>query len=503
MSSLPPTLTLLVALAAAACPLARAAESSLSDYISHAPFAMPTVREAHFPDARFPITDYGAQSDARSFSTKAFDAAIRACSEAGGGHVIVPAGLWLTGPIVLLSNVDLHLETGALVQITSDHTQFPMVPRADRGYVAASCISATDQTNVAITGCGIVDGAGDTWRPVRREKQTDAQWQRLLRKGGVTSNEGANWWPTKEAMEGEDYLAELAKRTKHPSAEESLPARDFRRSPLVSFTRCAVVLVDGPTLRNSPSGVLVPSDCTDVIFRNTTVFNEWWAQNGDGMDIGPCRNVIVYRCTLSTGDDAICMKSGGKNPWKGEPGLNHVIVADCTVYHGHGGFVVGGSTEAGIEDLWATHCTFVGTDTGIRVKSGLGHGGLVRGVHVDHIVMRDIVNEAIVFNSFYDNTPVSAATKKQALTRDPSKTPEFKDFDLSDIVCLGAGTAISITGLKQMPIHDIQITRSRLTADKGLRARDAANITLRQVLIETSDPTPSVESDCNNMVLIK
>ena len=499
MAPLFPSLAVMLLVGLSASVELPAAEPSLADTVARAPFPMPAVARPRFPDREFPITDFGAVADGMTLNTRAFREAITACSKAGGGHVLVPAGLWLTGPIVLLSNVDLHLGEGALVQMTSDHTQFPMVPRTDRGFVAASCISATDQSNIALTGPGIVDGAGETWRPVKREKQTEAQWQRLLAKGGVTSNEGTTWWPTKEAMEGEDYLASLAQRTQRPTAEESLPARDFRRSPLVSFTRCKTVLVDGPTLRNSPSGILVPADCAEVTFCNATLFNDWWAQNGDGMDIGPCKNVIVYRCTLSTGDDAICMKSGGKSPWKGEPGLQNVIVAECTVYHGHGGFVVGGSTEAGMQSLWATRCTFIGTDTGIRVKSGLGHGGLVQGVYVDHIVMRDILNDAIVFNSFYDNTPVSAATVKAPLPRDASKTPEFRGFELSDIVCDGAGAAISLTGLHQMPIHDVRITRARITADRGFRSRDAADITLSHVTITTPDPTPVVQTDSTHI----
>ncbi len=463
---------------------------------------MPMVPVPSFSDRRFPITDFGAVGDGHTLDTAAFAKAIDACAAAGGGHVIVPAGLWLTGPIALKSTVDLHAERGALVQFTSDHTAYPMAPRDDRGLYAASCLSAVGQRDFALTGDGIYDGAGDTWRPVRKTKTTDAEWQRLLAKGGVTSNEGTNWWPTKEAMTGEDYLAELAKKTAHPTAEEMLPARDFRRSAMVAFTGCDDVLVEGVTLRNSPSGLFVPARCTNLTVRYATLLNEWSAQNGDGMDIGPCKNVVVYRCTVSAGDDAICMKASGKSPWPGEPGLQNVIVAECTVYRGHGGFVVGGTTEGGMQNLWATQCDFDGTDVGIRVKSGLGHGGLVHDVFVDHVYMKDILNEAILFDTFYDNAPVSAATVKVALSRDPAKTPEFRDFLLRDIYCLGAGSAIAIRGLPQQPVHRITIEHTTITARRGFRATDAADITLQQVKINATETPAVVEKDTRNIRIV-
>ena len=476
-----------------------AVAAPLDHYFAAAPFPMPAVPVPVFPDRSFPITDFGAVGDGQTLNTTAFAQAIAACAAAGGGHVVVPPGLWLTGPIVLQSHVDLHAERGALVQFTSDHAAYPLVPRGSRGFVAASALSATGQTDIALTGEGIYDGAGETWRPVKKEKTTEAQWRALLAQGGATSNQGTIWWPTQEARDGEDFLTALARKTKHPTAEESLPARDFRRSPLVSFTECENVLVEGVTLRNSPSGVFVPSGCTNVTIRDATIFNEWWAQNGDGMDIGPCRNVVVYHCTVSAGDDGICMKASGRSPWPGEPGLQNVIVAECTVYHGHGGFVVGGSTEDGMRNLWATACDFIGTDTGIRVKSGLGHGGLVHDVYVDHIWMKDIVNEAILFDTHYDNTPASAAAVKVALDRDAAKTPEFRDFFLRDIYCLGAGSAIAITGLPQQPVHGITIEHAVLAARRGFRATDAADITLKQVRLVTPEKPAVVEKDTRNI----
>jgi polygalacturonase len=374
-----------------------------------------------------------------------------------------------------------------------------MVVHGDRGYYAESAITGVGLKNIAVTGEGIFDGAGDTWRPARKSKATDAQWKAFLARGGVVSNDGADWWPTKEAMAGEDYLIELSQRTKTPTQEELRPGRDFKRSPLVFLDQCETTLFAGVTLRNSPSGLFEPTRCADLTVRGVTLFNEWWAQNGDGMDINNCQNVLVYRCTLSTGDDAICMKANGTQRPGEDAALRNVIVAECTVYHGHGGFVVGGATDSGMRNLWATHCDFVGTDTGIRVKSGLGHGGLVHDVTMDHIYMRDIVNDAIIFDTHYDNTPVSASTLKAPLPRDPGKTPEFRDCRISDVYCFGAGTAIAITGLPGHPIHQVKFENVVITAKRGFHAAEASDIVLQNVKITTPESPAVTQKNTSNI----
>lgn len=491
----------------------------LSDYVARAPFAMPAVAVPSFPDQRFSIADFGAVGDGRTLNTRAIERAITACAKAGGGHVIIPAGLWLTGPIELRSNVDLHSERGALVAFTGDHRAYPMVRRRDWAFVTispidfvpTSPIEGIDLKNVALTGEGIFDGAGDTWRPVRRSQTTDSQWRDLLAKGGAVSNDGKYWWPTREAMTGEDYLIDLSRRTAHPTAEEAEPGRDFRRPPLVYLDNCSDVLVEGVTLRNSPSGALCPTRCVGLTIREVTLLNEWSAATGDGMDINICRNVLVYHCTVSAGDDGICLKSTGIDVPPGDAGLRDVIVAECTVYHGHGGFVLGGYTEDGMRDLWATHCDFIGTEVGLRFKSGQGHGGAVRDVTVDHIYMKDIVGDAIRFDTHYENLPVSVrhpvthdvawfAARKDASAgglNGPARSvppganaPEFRDFQISDVYCVGAGTAITMAGLPHHPIHRIRFRNIAISASRGFHAAEVDDLLLQNVRIQTLETPP-------------
>jgi DNA sulfur modification protein DndE len=219
---------------------------------------------------------------------------------------------------------------------------------------------------------------------------------------------------------------------------------------------------------------------------HVNIFNEWWAQNGDGVDISACRNVILYRCTVSAGDDGICMKSsdGSKQGDKDGAALENVLIAGCTVYHAHGGFVIGSNTDGGMHNISVSDCSFIGTDVGLRFKSNMGRGGLVNNIFIQDIVMRDIATYAIVFDTYYENMPAG-------YVRDPNqpkpqdKTPEFRDFHISRIYCSGAQTAISITGLPQMPIRDIHFDTVEISAEKGLVATQARGIDLHAVKLIT------------------
>jgi len=471
---------------------ARAQEKTIAAYTAAAPFAMPAVLLPEFPARNFSITDYGAISDGQHLNTTAFAKAIAACTAAGGGRVTVPAGLWLTGPIELKSNVDLHLERGALVQFTPDRSQYPIIPSSATGsnLTVASPIYGYSLKNIAITGEGIFDGAGESWRPVKKTKVTASQWKEIT-SSGVLSADGSVWWPSREAMNGEDYLKNLKTAKPKPVAEDYLPARDFLRPYMLFLVNCEKILIDGVTIRNSPKFVFYPSACTNLTMRNVNIFNEWWAQNGDGIDISACKNVVIYKCTVSAGDDGICMKSSGaKNP--DEARLENVLIAGCTVYHGHGGFVIGSNTDGGMRNIYVTDCNFIGTDVGIRVKSNAGRGGLVHDIWINNIFMSNIVNEAISFDTYYEDVP-AGTDKGQAPAGLRDKTPMFRDFHIDRVVCRGAETAISITGLPEMPVSRIYFSNMTISANKSYTANNAKEISLKSVQVITPKETVSLD----------
>ena len=162
-------------------------EKDIFWYVHNAPFPMTDIQQPSFPDKVFLLSDYGAAGDGHTLNTTAFAKAIQACSAAGGGRVVVPAGQFLTGPIELLSHVDLHLEKGAMILFTKDHTQYPMVLSHNGANVSVTCpVYGHDLDDIAITGDGILDGAGETWRPVKKSKTTESQWRELLGLGWRT-----------------------------------------------------------------------------------------------------------------------------------------------------------------------------------------------------------------------------------------------------------------------------------------------------------------------------
>jgi polygalacturonase len=448
-------------------------------YIKSAPFNMPIVVEPKFPDKEFSIIKFGAVGDGQISNTEAFAKAIDACSSAGGGKIIVPPGLWLTGPIELKNNINLVVERGALIQFTGDRSQYPIIKAGgSSNYSVASPIYGYKLKNVAITGEGIIDGAGENWRPVKKIKTTEAQWKDFL-KTGVVSSDGTVWWPSREAMEGEQYLKKLRKENPNPAAEDLLPARDFMRPKMVVINNSDKVLIEGVTIRNSPNFVFNPGNCTNLTMRNVNIFNEWWAQNGDGIDISACKNVLIYHCNVSAGDDGICMKSSGTVNGN-EAKLENIVIAGCNVYHAHGGFVIGSNTDGGMQNIYVTDCNFVGTDVGIRVKSNAGRGGLVHNIYVKDIFMSGIVNEAVSFDTYYEDVP-AGKERKEVSTVLRDKTPVFKDFYISNVFCTGAKTAISITGLPEMPVQQINFNNVVISADNGYEARDAKRISFKNV----------------------
>jgi polygalacturonase len=474
------------------CALGSSAKANLSS-TSDLPFEMPLIKEPQFPDRAFNITDYGAVGNGHAKNTRAFADAIKACVEAGGGRVVVPAGIWLTGAIELKSNLRLHLEKGAVIQFSEDYDDYPLIKSTWEGRPRVQCMSplyANGLENVAITGQGIIDGAGQAWRPVKKFKMTERQWKELIASGGVLNNAGDMWWPTKEALNGPRILASLQRRD-NVTLEDYAPVRSYLRPVMVALIQCKNVLLDGPTFQNSPGWNIHPLLCENVIVRNINVRNPWYSQNGDGLDLESCRNVIVTGCRFDVGDDAICLKSGrdeyGRR--RGKPDEN-IVITDCTVYHGHGGFVVGSEMSGGVRNIYVRNCTFMGTDVGLRFKSTRGRGGVVENIFIEDIRMSNIATEAIRFNMFYGGqAPIPEEGKQQdssakrEIVPVNEGTPQYRKIYCKNITCRGAAGAVLLQGLPEMPIREIELENVLISADAGLICADAEQIKLTNVKI--------------------
>lgn len=427
-----------------------------------------------FRDVSYPITDFGAVCDARTDNKEAFRKAIEKCNADGGGYVVVPRGVWYTGPIELMSNVNLHLQNGAVIFFSNNPADYPLINTSFEGLFMYRCVSpiyGKDLENIAITGEGVINGNGRLWRPVKQWKMAERNWVETINAGGIVDDTGDEivWWPSETNLEANKTL--IPNPALYKNKEVCEKYHSFLRPVLLNLTRCNRVLLDGPTFQNSPAWGIHPWLCKNVTIRNINVRNPWFAQNADGLDIDSCKYVKVYNSIFDVGDDAICIKSG-KNEDGRKLGMpsEFVDITNCIVYHGHGGFVAGSEMSGGLRNIFVSDCTFIGTDIGIRFKSCLGRGGVVEKIYIDNINMISIKNEALTFNMGYD------MDTKEGMEITPEEVPEFKNIYINDVNCTKAGKPITISGLPQMPIHDIHISNFTCKTNAKVELKECHNI---------------------------
>lgn len=475
-------------------------------------YELPNYATPSFRKDTFNIVRYGAKADGLTVNTKAINQAIDICYAAGGGTVLIPAGLWLTGPIVLKNNVNLHLAKNALLQFSRNHDDYPIVVTTWEGQESYRCqapIWGVDLINIGITGEGVLDGGGEVWRAIKRDKQTNTQWANLVKSGGVVSEKGDMWYPSEQSKKGNNTPnAGRILNGIHPTQAELASYKDFLRPNMVSLTRCKNVLIEGVTFQNSPAWTLHPLLCDHVSVRNVNVKNYWFAQNSDAIDLESCRNGILEGCTFDTGDDGITIKSGRDEQGRkrGVPTENFII-KDCKVYHAHGGFVIGSEMSGGVRNLFVSNCTFMGSDVGLRFKTARGRGGVVENIYVTDINMTEIPGEAIIFDMYYaakDPVPQEGESNElPTIKAEPLNegTPQFKDFYIKNIICQGAETGILVRGLPEMSIKNINIENAVIEANKGLVCVEGENINLKNVTLLTKDKTVMQVQNSKNIVL--
>jgi len=479
-----------------------------SDFKEKYEFELPKVYEPIFQLDTFNIINYGAKSDGIVMNTKAINDAIVDANAKGGGVVVIPRGLWLTGPIVLQNNVNLHLDDGALVLFSSNYDDYPLVKSDFEGVEAARCqspITAENLTNIAITGKGVFDGSGNVWRPLKKAKMTEYDWKHLTTSGMVTDD--GTWFPSAKALKGYQDK-NIGKLSGGKELKDFEDIKDFLRPNFFRITKCKNVLLEDFTAQNSPAWNLHILLDEDVTIRNVSIKNWWFAQNTDGIDIESSKDVLLEGSTFDTGDDGICIKSGRDEEGRkrGIPTQN-VIVDNCTVYRAHGGFVVGSEMSGGVKNMYVSNCTFIGTDVGLRFKSVRGRGGIVENIYASKIDMENIRSEAIYFDVYYqatDQTNPPLAGEKVTMPKIEIKpvdegTPTFQHFYIDNIVCSGANKAIFIRGLPEMNIKDVNIDNAVLQAKQGIYCEEATDVSLKNITIlsQETNPVITIENDNN------
>ena len=453
--------------------------------------SVPNVAAPVIPQTQLNLTDFGGVGDGATLNTLAFSNAIASLSEEGGGQLIVPPGIWLTGPIQLRSNINLHLERGALIKFSADFKLYPLVVidmKGEKQVDATSPIFGQDLENVAITGEGIIDGGGDAWRPVKKDKLTESDWNALVKSGGVLDERGDTWWPSRGAMDGERNVGKLLSSHSLNLADYE-PYHQFLRPRMVRFINCKKLLLQGVTFQNPPNWTLNPSLSEDVSILNVTVHNSYAAQNSDALDLESCRRAIIKDSTFDAGDDGICIKSGKDAAGRriGMP-TEDVLVEGCTVYHAHGGFTIGSEMSGGVRNIHVDNCTFIGTDAGLRFKTVRGRGGVVEKIYISNVRMVNIIGNAIDFNMFVYVGRPKGETVIPPVTE---ATPTFQDIHVDNLICRGAEKAMVLEGLPEMPIRNVDFNNVSITSRGGAFLTDVDGVHFQNVHIENQSGPPT------------
>jgi len=471
-----------------------------SDFKEKFAFELPKIYTPHFKKDTFNILDYGAIADGLTLNSAAINKTIEACAAKGGGTVLIPAGSFVTGPIIMKSNINLHLNKGALIIYTPDFDQYPLVISTFEGVDAVRCQSpftAEHLENIAITGEGIMNGNGFYWRPLQKDKVSESQWVAHQKKyGGVLNENKKTWYNSPKALKG-SLTNNIGKITAGKTAKDFEDVKDFLRPNMIRIFDCKNILIEGVTFENSPAWTTHINTSEHITMRNVTVKNPWYGVNTDALDLESSKNALVEDCHFDTGDDGICIKSGrdAEGRKKGLP-TKDVIVKNCVVYHAHGGFVVGSEMSGGTNNMFVSNCTFIGTDIGLRFKTTRGRGGMVENIYVNNINMKDIAAEAILFDMYYmAKDPVVLAGEKREPPVVETKpvdetTPQFQNFYFRNITCNGASKGIFVRGIPEMHVKNVLIENAVLQADEGIDIQEASNITLNNVTMLSKNTKP-------------
>ena len=386
-----------------------------------------------FPDRDFDITRYGAQSGGATDCTAAIRAAIDACSSAGGGRVVVPAGRFLTGPVHLKSRVNLHLARGATLAFSQDTKRYlPAVFTRCEGTELMNYspfIYALDQQDIAITGEGTLDGQADNthWWPWKGS--TDFGWT-----AGAPNYNAAR-----------QRLLDMAERGV-PVAQRVFGEGDFIRPNFIQPYRCKNILIDGVKIIGSPMWEIHPVLCQNVTVRGVTIDSH--GPNNDGCNPESCRDVLIDRCVFDTGDDCIAIKSGRNADGRriNVPSEN-IIVRNCEMRDGHGGVTIGSEISGGCWNVFAHDCRMDSPklDRALRLKNNAMRGGVLRDIYMRDVTVGQVADSVLSIDFFYEEGDKG------------SFTPVAHDIEMRRVTSKKSPYGPYLRGFPTAPIENIRV----------------------------------------------
>jgi polygalacturonase len=376
---------------------------------------------------------YGAKADGTTMNTSAIQAAIDACSKKGGGKVTLDGGTYLTGPIVLKSDIDLDIAKGTTLQGSSRHDDYPRKMEF-RNPGLQSLVSATNASNISITGGGVIDGAGETW------------WKEARAQG-----------------------------------DHGIMGQGMLRPRLIVFDHSHKIIMEGVTVQNSPFWQIVVYYSDDVAIRNIRVLADPASPNTDAIDPFSSSNIRIEHVYADVGDDDVAIKSGQANSPGPDAPSKDITISDCTFMHGHG-LSIGSEVSGGVQNVHVARVHFKGTANGVRIKSNRDRGGDIGNFDFRDLTMED-VGTPILITEYYPRIPDRDSA--QSVGR---LTPRFHDISITNLTATGAKTAGFIVGLPESPITSVTLTNVQITAEKGMTISNATVSTHAFAVKVASEP---------------
>jgi len=433
------------------------------------------VKPPKFANRRFDITTFGAVADGTTKCTDAIRAAIVACNAAGGGHVVVPAGTFLTGAIHLLSDVDLHLEKGATLAFSQDPADYlPVVYTRWQGIEMMNyspLIYALDQENIGVTGEGTLDGQADNshWWPWKGSTQFG--WQTGM--------------PNQSA---DDKLSQKLADDGVPVSERMFGADHYLRPNFIQPYRCRNVVISGVTILRSPMWEIHPVLSHNVSVQGVTVNSH--GPNNDGCDPESCRDVLIEGCTFDTGDDCIAIKAG-KNADGRRVNVpsEDILIRKCTFADGHGGVTIGSEMTGGVRNVFAEdlQMSSPNLDIALRLKTNSLRGGFIENIYLRNTTVAQVAQQGFLIDFFYE---VGADWPKYDFL------PKVADIHLRNVTVGSAKQPFYLVGYPTDHIENITMTNctfDKAASDSQVEYVD--DLVLRNVVVNGQRvDTPSAPS---------
>lgn len=419
-----------------------------------------TIKEPVFPDRICSIADFGAIGDGKTMNTDVFRNAIASCAQAGGGKVIVPTGIYLTGPIKLESNIELHVERDATILFSPYPKDYlPVVFSRFEGieyYNYSPPIYANGATNVAITGTGTLNGQGSI------------RWWKIMAKANKFINGlyamGDDNIPVSDRVFGDEIKG--------------------LRPAFIECVNCHHVLIENIKIVNGPMWTIHPLYSDHIIIRGVDIATAP-GPSTDGIAIDSSTFVLVENSTFNTGDDAIVLKSGrDKDGWRVHRPTENVVIRDCTIKEAHGAIAIGSEMSGDIRNVFGSDITINNAQFGFRIKAALGRGGVVENIWMQDFSIRSISIDTIQMTTDYG----------YPFRENNTAPPLFQNIHLTNFTGLKNSQAIFIEGLPDFPIENITFQNITLPTTKdGIVIRDARGIRMDNLKITAKKDYPFIK----------